>query len=363
MGERQCALENLVMSELFWQNKKVLITGHTGFKGSWLTLWLKSLGAEVVGYSLAPTTQPNLYDLAQLKNAMTSYEADVRHYEKLHEVISKEKPDIVFHLAAQALVRHSYANPVDTYATNVMGTVNLLEALRQTGYAKAAVIVTSDKCYENREWFWGYRETEAMGGYDPYSSSKACAELVASAYRNSFFSQSSLHIATARAGNVIGGGDWAEDRLIPDFLRAMLANDVLKIRNPHAIRPWQHVLESLAGYLKLAENLWNEGEAFTGSWNFGPDDQDAKPVEWVANFLTSIWGENATWEFEKNQNLLHEAHYLKLDSSKARTQLQWKSRWPLEKALQATVDWYKAYRQQKNIPSIMLEQIHEYQIS
>lgn len=354
------------MDNGFWQNKKVLLTGHTGFKGGWLTLWLQTVGARVIGYSLPATTNPNLFALASLENDMTSQIGDIRDFDALYDVINKEKPDIVFHLAAQSLVRHSYINPLETYSTNVMGTVNLLEALRQVGCARVVVIVTSDKCYENREWWWGYRETEPMGGHDPYSSSKGCAELVTAAYRHSFFThqeQQPLYLASARAGNVIGGGDWAADRLIPDFLRAVMRNKPLKVRNPHAVRPWQHVLESLSGYLLLAERLWTEGDSFASSWNFGPENQDAKSVKWVANYLTHLWGEDSSWELENQENLPHEASYLNLDISKARFELMWRPRWSLEKALCSTVSWYKAYCENLNVRKIMLEQITEYQAS
>jgi CDP-glucose 4,6-dehydratase len=355
----------MVMGEIFWKNKKVLVTGHTGFKGSWLALWLQSHGAKVIGYSLPSQTVPSLYVLASLEKGINSIMGDVRDYAALHQVIETEQPDIVFHLAAQALVNHSYVNPIETYSTNVMGTVNLLEALRKVNCAQAVVIVTSDKCYENREWWWGYRETEPMGGRDPYSSSKGCAELVTAAYGHLFVEQPNkpkLYLATARAGNVIGGGDWAADRLIPDFLRSVVAKTPLKVRYPHATRPWQHVLESLSGYIALAERLATSGEPFAGGWNFGPDDLDAKPVEWVADFLTKLWGEGSSWEIDTQKNL-HEAHYLKLDTSKARLKLMWKPRWSLEKALRLTVDWYKAHRENLDVRKVMLEQIAEYQAS
>lgn len=348
------------MDAAFWKNKKVLITGHTGFKGSWLALWLQSLGAQVIGYSLPASTSPNLFELASLEKNMKSHIGDVRDFNTLHQLIKNEKPEIVFHLAAQALVRRSYVNPIETYSTNVMGTVNLLEALRQVGSARAAVIVTSDKCYENREWSWGYREIEPMGGHDPYSSSKACAEIVTAAYRHSYFENQPLNIASARAGNVIGGGDWAEDRLIPDFMRAIMTGDSLNVRNPQAIRPWQHVLEPLAGYLMLAERLWVEGNAFSGGWNFGPDDQDAKPVEWIANALTRLWGQGSNWKLDLQNNHPHEANYLKLDISKARSKLKWSPKWSLETALSLTVAWYKAYHEKNDIRDIMLKQIADY---
>lgn len=352
------------MDPSFWRNKKVLLTGHTGFKGSWLAIWLKSAGAHVIGYSLPAATHPNLFTLASVESNVHSHVGDVRDYSAVQRVIENEQPEIVFHMAAQALVRYSYDNPIETYATNVMGTVNLLEALRRTGCAKVAVVVTSDKCYDNREQLAGYLEENAMGGYDPYSSSKGCAELVTAAYRRSFFSdnhQKPLFLASARAGNVIGGGDWAADRLIPDFMRAIMQNHSLKIRNPQSIRPWQHVLEPLSGYLMLAERLWKEGEGFADGWNFGPEEQDAKPVAWIADTLTRLWGEGSTWEMDVQVNQPHEARYLKLDINKARLKLQWQPRWSLETALESTVAWYKAYRQNMNVQKIMLDQIADYQ--
>lgn len=279
----------------FWEGKRVLLTGHTGFKGGWLSLWLQSLGANVTGYALLPPTQPSLYEVARVGDGMYSHIADIRDLDRLVAVMRETRPEIVIHMAAQPLVRYSYVNPVETYATNVMGTVNLLEAVRQVGGVRVVVNVTSDKCYENREWIWGYREHDPMGGYDPYSSSKGCAELVAAAYRNSFFNPEAfgthgVALASVRAGNVIGGGDWAEDRLIPDFMRAIMAGRAVVIRSPHAIRPWQHVLEPLSGYLLLAQHLWTDGPAFAEGWNFGPVDEDAKPVEWIVEQLTGLWG-------------------------------------------------------------------------
>lgn len=352
------------MDKQFWQGKKVLITGHTGFKGSWLSFWLQAMGATVIGFSLPPPSQPNLFTAARIEENTRSYLGDIRDFDSMHSLINKEKPEIVFHLAAQALVRFSYDDPIETYSTNVMGTVNLLEALRRVNCARVAIVVTSDKCYENREWQWGYRENEPMGGYDPYSSSKGCAELVTAAFRQSYCSADSpeqLFIASARAGNVIGGGDWATDRLIPDFLRAMMSGTTLKIRYPHAIRPWQHVLEPLSGYLLLAENLWFNGNDFVGAWNFGSEEKDAKSVEWIANHLTVLWGEGASWVLDENHEKTHEARYLKLDISKARAQLKWRPMWALEKALQETVLWYKKYMQQADIREVMHQQILSFQ--
>jgi CDP-glucose 4,6-dehydratase len=348
----------------FWSGKTVLLTGHTGFKGSWLALWLQSLGAKVVGYALAPPTAPSLFETAHVAQGMTSIQGDVRDLAELSAVFAEYQPEIVIHMAAQALVRHSYTNPVETYATNVMGTVHVLEAARQAASARAIVIVTSDKCYENREWVWGYRENEAMGGYDPYSNSKGCAELVTAAYRNSFFhpdqyAQHGFALASARAGNVIGGGDWAADRLIPDIMRAIVAGQPVLIRNPHAIRPWQHVLEPLSGYLVLAQKLYEEGAAYTEGWNFGPADNDAKPVQWIVEQLTAIWGAGVRWTLD-NGEYPHEAHYLKLDCSKAKACLGWQPRWHLGKALEAIIEWQRALQADQNMREITLKQIAAY---
>ncbi|OHX20824.1 CDP-glucose 4,6-dehydratase [Chromobacterium sphagni] len=355
------------MNSNFWKNKRVFLTGHTGFKGSWLTLWLQSLGAEITGYSLEPATEPNLFSIAGVAEAMqASVIADIRDLDRLRAEMDRARPDIVFHLAAQALVRRSYVDPVGTYAANVMGTVNLLEAVRTTSSVRAVVCVTSDKCYENREWPWAYRENEAMGGYDPYSSSKGCAELVANAYRNSFFNQAShprhgVALATARAGNVIGGGDWAQDRLIPDFIRAIAAGEALVIRNPEAIRPWQHVLEPLAGYLLLAEKLHQQGQDFASGWNFGPYERDARPVEWIAAQLTRQWGQGSGYQVQRDANSAHEAHYLRLDCAKARQGLGWQPRWSLRDTLQRICDWHRQHLADADMRSVCLQQIHAYQ--
>ena len=352
------------MNAEFWQGKRVLLTGHTGFKGSWLSIWLQSMGAQIVGYALAPPTRPSLFDVASVEKGMTSIIHDIRDLEHLKKVFTEHQPQIVIHMAAQPLVRYSYIEPVETYSTNVMGVVNLFEAVRCIQSVKAVVNVTTDKCYENREWIWGYRETEAMGGYDPYSSSKGCAELVTAAYRNSYFHPDKHHkhgvaIASARAGNVIGGGDWADDRLIPDIMRAISENKPVHIRNPNAIRPWQHVLEPLSGYLVLAQKLYEEGETYAESWNFGPNDEDAKPVQWIAENLTTAWGEGASWVLDAAEHP-HEAHYLKLDCSKAKTRLDWHPRWHLEEALKRIVDWQKQYQQGADIKTEMLNQISSY---
>ena len=353
------------MNADFWRGKRVLLTGHTGFKGSWLSLWLQSMGAQVVGYALAPPTQPSLFEVAQVGAGMTSIVGDIRDLAHLRAVFDEHQPEIVFHLAAQALVRYSYSEPVETYATNVMGTVNLLEAVRHSPSVKAVVNVTSDKCYENREWAWGYRENEAMGGYDPYSNSKGCAELVTAAYRQSFFQQSSINhqpspaVASGRAGNVIGGGDWAEDRLIPDILRAITENRPVHIRAPHAIRPWQHVLEPLSGYLELAEKLYTDGTDYAEGWNFGPSDEDAKPVQWIVEQLTEAWGDGASWTLDGGDHP-HEAHYLKLDCSKAKMRLHWTPRWHLTDTLRAIVEWQRAYQGAADMRKFTLQQIEFY---
>jgi CDP-glucose 4,6-dehydratase len=357
-------VESLVVNQAFWKGKRVLMTGHTGFKGSWLSLWLQSLGAQVVGYALVPPTTPSLFEVAQVGKGMTSIIGDIRDLERLRAVFAEYKPEIVIHMAAQPLVRYSYIEPVETYSTNVMGTVNLLEAVRSTPSVKAVVNVTSDKCYENREWAWGYRENEAMGGFDPYSSSKGCAELVTAAYRNSYFHAEKYQthgvaIATGRAGNVIGGGDWAEDRLIPDIMRAITQGKPVNIRNPHAIRPWQHVLEPLSGYLMLAQKLVEEGATYSEGWNFGPGDEDAQPVQWIVEKLTGTWGEGASWVLDGGDHP-HEAHYLKLDCSKAKARLNWQPRWHLDVALGAIIDWHRAYRQNKDMRELSLAQIQSF---
>jgi len=360
----QGAMEGVEVTPSFWKAKRVLLTGHTGFKGSWLSLWLQSMGAQVVGYALKPPTNPSLFDVAEVAKGMSSIIGDIRDLEHLRRVFAEHQPEIVIHMAAQPLVRYSYIEPVETYSTNVMGTVNLLEAVRSTKSIKAVVNVTTDKCYENREWAWGYRENEAMGGYDPYSSSKGCAELVTAAYRNSYFhpdkyKEHGVAIASGRAGNVIGGGDWADDRLIPDIIRAISAGKPVNIRNPYAIRPWQHVLEPLAGYLVLAQKLYEEGAAYAEGWNFGPNEEDAKPVQWIVEKLTQAWGEGASWVVDGGEHP-HEAHYLKLDCSKAKSRLDWHPRWDLEEALEAIVEWQRAYRNGKSIKSVTLEQIQRY---
>jgi CDP-glucose 4,6-dehydratase len=356
-------MESMV-NQGFWKKKRVFITGHTGFKGAWLTLWLKRLDAEVTGYSLEPPTTPNLYDLARIEELINGIEADIRDFDRLKKAIEAHQPEIVFHLAAQALVRRSYQAPVETYATNVMGTVNVLEAVRQVGGVRVFVNVTSDKCYENREWGRGYRETEPMGGYDPYSSSKGCAELITAAYRNSYFNPAnySMHgmaLASARAGNVVGGGDWGEDRLVPDCVRAFLKGEKIVIRSPEASRPWQHVLEPLNGYLMLAERLYNDGIEFAQPWNFGPNDHDAKTVEWVVSKFCEEWDNAPGYVIEKGPHL-HEANYLKLDCSKAMTELGWLPKWDVETAIYKVIHWTKQYQAGSDMRDICYEQVEEY---
>ena len=356
-------MESMV-NQGFWKDRRVFITGHTGFKGSWLALWLKWLGAEVTGYSLEPPTTPSLYSLARIEDSVKGIAGDVRDLRRLRNVLESLRPEIVFHLAAQALVRRSYQDPIETYSTNIMGTVNLLEAVRQVGGVKALVNVTSDKCYENREWARGYREAEPMGGFDPYSSSKGCAELVAAAYRNSFFNpedytKHGVALASARAGNVIGGGDWGQDRLVPDCVRALLDGEIIAVRSPSSTRPWQHVLDLLNGYLMLAERLCKGGIGFAQAWNFGPFDRDAKTVEWVVQRFCEGWGGPAGYEIEKGVHP-HEAHFLKLDCSKAMKELGWMPRWDVETALNKVITWTKAYQAGENIRDICYEEIEDY---
>ena len=343
----------------FWSGKRVLVTGHTGFKGGWLSLWLQSMGAEVHGLALLPPTEPNFFTVAQVKEIMTSSTIlDIREHQELLAFFHNIHPEIVLHLAAQPLVRHSYRDPVDTYSVNVMGLVYLLEGIRSVDGVRAVVNVTTDKCYENREWPWGYREYEPVGGSDPYSSSKGCAELITSAYRNSYFIKTDVALATARAGNVIGGGDWATDRLIPDFFRAMDSGNSLTIRSPKAIRPWQHVLEPLSGYITLAERLYNDGKEVAESWNFGPPDEDAQSVRDIITFLLTLT--EGTTSYCDVSSEFHEAAYLKLDSSKARMKLGWNSRWRLKHALLKTLEWHRAWRDGQDMYQVTLAQISEY---
>ena len=341
----------------FWQGRRVLVTGHTGFKGAWLSLWLQSMGALVTGFSLGLATTPSLYELAGVEEGMESLQGDIRDRDAIAAAVARVRPEIVIHMAAQSLVRRSFAEPAETYATNVMGTVNVLDAVRPAGSEVRVIVnVTSDKCYENREWEWGYREREAMGGHDPYSSSKGCAELVARAFGRSFFSDADgPRLASARAGNVIGGGDWGEDRLVPDIMRAALAGESALIRNPNSIRPWQHVLSPLSGYLVLAQTLWSSAQLEPG-YNFGPAEQDARPVGWIVERLTELWPGGVLWELDDGPHP-HEAHYLKLDSSLARARLGWRPLVDLDATLQSIVDWYRALADGQDIKSVTLGQI------
>lgn len=344
----------------FWNGKKVFLTGHTGFKGSWISLWLQSMGAIVKGYSLAPNTTPNIFTEADVSKDMESEIGDIRNLDKISNSMLVFNPDVLIHMAAQPLVRLSYLEPVDTYTTNVIGTVNVFEAARKCKNLKAIVSVTTDKCYENNEWDWGYRENEPMGGHDPYSSSKGCAELVTSAYRRSFFNtKDSASLASARAGNVIGGGDWADDRLIPDILRAFEKSESVVIRNPISTRPWQHVLEPLSGYLVLAQALYLNGDTFAEGWNFGPKDEDCKPVNWILDRMAAKWGKGASWNLDINNNP-HEAGFLKLDCSKAANRLKWQPKWSLEETLHMIINWHQLYLNNGDVKEECLKEIKKY---
>lgn len=353
-----------MIDQNFWKGKKIFVTGNTGFKGSWLCLWLHFMGADITGYALDPPTNPNFYELCKVNELIHHISADIRNSECLANAIADRKPEIIFHLAAQSLVRESYKNPVDTYTTNVMGTVNLLEAVRYCPDVRVVVNVTTDKCYDNKEWIWGYRETDSLGGYDPYSSSKACSELVTIAYRNSFFNPQCYQshrvgVATARAGNVIGGGDWAKDRLIPDIICALLNRETIIIRNPQAIRPWQHVLEPLSGYLLLAQKLYEDGDLYSDAWNFGPNESDAQPVKLIAEKICEKWQGESSFQVEENSEF-HEATFLKLDCTKAKMKLGWFPRWDLETAIDKTIEWVQVYQQGNSLRNISLKQIQEY---
>lgn len=365
MAEQFRKMESMVNKD-FWRGRKVLITGHTGFKGSWLCLFLNYLGADISGYSLDPPTNPSLYKLCNIDSFVNSTIGDIRDFKNLLQKIENDQPEIIIHMAAQPLVRLSYKEPLLTYQTNVLGSVNLLEAVRvsKADSVRAIVNITTDKCYENKEWVWPYRENEALGGYDPYSSSKACSEIVTSAYRNSYFNpdkyfEHKVAIASARAGNVIGGGDWAADRLIPDMIKSVLKNNLIIIRNPEAIRPWQHVLDPVNGYLMLAQELFTNPIVATGAWNFGPAENEAKPVKWIVERFCEKWGQDASYEIDKNPQP-HEAHYLKLDSSKARTMLRWKPVWDIDQAINRIIDFYQAYTKHRDIFDVCNSQIEKY---
>lgn len=348
------------VSITFWKGKKVFLTGHTGFKGSWMALWLQDMDAIVKGYALESPTSPSLFLEACVAEGMESLIGDIRDYSTLLTSMVSFAPDILIHMAAQPLVRLSYKDPVETYSTNVMGTVHVLEAARNCPTLKSIVVVTSDKCYENKEWHWGYRENEPMGGHDPYSSSKGCAELVVNAYQRSFFhSAESAFIASARAGNVLGGGDWALDRLVPDVLRAFDLGEKVMIRFPQAIRPWQHVLEPLSGYLMLAESLYQQGDRYAEPWNFGPKDEDCLPVAAILDRLMAYWPTEGTWELDGN-NHPHEATFLKLDCSKAGSKLQWHPKWHADETLQRIVKWHQAWKDGADMRQYCLQEIQEY---
>ncbi len=367
MGHRKAALARLDVRPQFWDGRRVVVTGHTGFKGAWMSLWLERLGAEVTGYALEPPSEPSLFDLARVADGMHSIHADVRDLARLVSEFSRARPEIVFHLAAQSLVHRSYEEPVETYGTNVLGTLHVLEAARAVGGVRAVVIVTSDKCYENNGGMRGYREDDPMGGSDPYSSSKGCAELLTASYRRSYFpperhAEHGVALASARAGNVIGGGDWARDRLVPDIVRSVAAGRVVKIRRPDAVRPWQHVIEPVGGYLHLAKRLFEDGPEFAGGWNFGPKERDARPVSWVAERVTELWGDDAGWERD-GAEFPPEAGYLRLDVSKARSLLAWESRLDLELALAWTVAWHRRQAAGEDPRALTLEQIAAYEAS
>jgi len=353
------------MNKEFWNKKKVLLTGHTGFKGSWLSLWLQKLNANVVGFSKSIPTNPSLFELANIENGMTSITGNVCDYHKLEETIKEYKPEIVIHMAAQAILRESYSNPIETYATNVMGTVNLLESIRKVGNVKVILNVTTDKCYEHDKSSRGHLETDRLGGYDPYSNSKACSELVTSSFRNSFFNpeeheKHGISLASCRAGNVIGGGDWGKDRLIPDIVKGILNNEIIKIRNPDSIRPWQHVLDPLNGYLTLAEKLWSSGSEFSEGWNFGPLENDEKPVKWIVEKMIKLSSKNIRYEMDGNVNP-HEENYLKLNCGKAKSRLGWMSKLNLEEGLEWITEWYKQYEQNKDMRQITEQQIEKFE--
>jgi CDP-glucose 4,6-dehydratase len=354
------------MNNTFWHNKKVLITGCTGFKGSWLTTMLYEFGADIYGYALQPNTKPSMFELLSLDEKINFTIGDIRDFDNISKFINQINPEVVFHLAAQPLVLYSYQHPIETYHTNVLGLVNLFEAIRHNKGVKAIINVTSDKCYDNKEWLWGYRENEPMGGYDPYSNSKGCAELVTSCYQKSYFNIEQFNqrhntlLSSARAGNVIGGGDWSDNRLIPDMIKSVLTKQTVQIRNPQAIRPWQHVLEPLSGYLMLAKHLYNGEVQYASPWNFGPNFEDTKTVEYIISKLCNLWGNNASWQLDVSKNYQHEANYLKLDCNKANNILNWHPKWDLDTALEKITHWYKVYQIKGDLYQMTKEQIYEY---
>ena len=347
----------------FWQGKRVFLTGHTGFKGSWMSIWLKMLGAEVTGFALPPATNPDMFTVVQNDREINSIIGDIRDLSLIQRTIKQYKPDIVMHMAAQAIVRQSYREPIDTFQTNIMGTANILEAVRDTDTVKAVLCITSDKCYENREWVWKYRESDPVGGWDPYSASKGCSELVIASYKNSYFNDDlydsqGVAVASARAGNVVGGGDWGHDRLIPDMIKSFSDGKRVIIRSPNAVRPWQHVIDLLRGYIMLTEKLYQYGPQYAEAWNFGPIDNDEKTVQEIVNKVSALWGNGASWELDKNFNP-HEALSLKLDSSKARARLGWSSALDIETTLEYVVQWYKAHHKGEDMFHITSQQIQE----
>lgn len=367
MGERQGTVEALVTGPdvNVWKGRRVFMTGHTGFKGGWMSLWLAKLGAQVRGYALDPYTTPNLLDAVKIGSVIEDTRGDILDRARLEASMIEFKPEIVIHMAAQPLVRLSYSDPLGTYATNVMGTGHVLEAVRKTSSVRAVVSVTTDKCYENKEWVWGYRETDPLGGYDPYSSSKACAEIVTAAYRQSFFNVSKFEehhcgIASGRAGNVIGGGDWSDDRLIPDLVRGFLNGEEVRIRRPKSIRPWQHVLEPLWGYMRIAEELYKGNSGCATAWNFGPADDDAWPVARIAEKMVQVWGDGAKWVLDPDPGA-HEAGYLKLDASKARADLGWHPSLSIGTTLEWLVNWYRAHQKGEDMHAYTVQQIEDYE--
>ncbi len=360
MGQWASPMEGMVANMEFWKGKRVLITGHTGFKGSWLSFWLRNLGAEVIGYALEPPTETNLFNILKLEDSIISIKGDIRDGENIKQIVAKYKPEIIFHLAAQPLVRKSYNNPLETLGVNILGTAAVLDAIRGFEHVKVFINVTSDKCYENKEWLWGYREEDALGGDDPYSCSKGCSELITKSYRKSFFKENDISISTARAGNVIGGGDWAEDRLVPDIVRAIIEKDIIKIRSPYALRPWQHVLEPIYGYMVLAEKMWVDAKCYGQAWNFGPNEENIIVVKDIMERMRDIWNGNINYVFEENVNF-HESQILKLDSAKAKKLLNWKPRLDISMALLWTVEWYENFMSGEDMEKFTDLQIRNYE--